>query len=117
MLVIRRRLIFWLIKAYIKKSGKIMVISFFLGLIIFFSLSLTSKYFNRIFPVYKKVSVGVVGAYRQDNLPPIITNKFSRGLTTITKNGRVKPDLATDIQINDKCKTYVLHLKKNEFFR
>jgi peptide/nickel transport system substrate-binding protein len=116
MLVIRRRLIFWLIKAYIKKSGKIIVISFLLGLIIFFSVILTSKYFNRIIPVFKKESVGVVGAYRQDNLPPIITNKFSRGLTTIGADGSIKPDLAERWEIKNDGKTYVFFLKKNEYF-
>src|SRR5205809_144705 len=116
MLVLRRRLIFWLIKAYIKKSGKIMVISFLIGLVLFFTFFFSSKYINRIFPVYKRVSVGVVGAYRQDNLPPIITNKFSRGLTVVTKDGSVKPDLAHDWQIKDKGKTYIFHLKKNEYF-
>ncbi len=116
MLVIRRRLIFWLIKAYLKKSGKIIIFSFLLGLIIFFSFIVTSRYFARIVPVYKKVSIGVVGAYRQDNLPPIITNKFSRGLTSVTQDGRVKPDLAKDWQVKDNGKTYIFHLKNNEFF-
>ena len=116
MVVIRRRLIFWLIKAYIKKSGKIMVISFLLGLLIFFSFLFGSRYFNRVFPVYKKVSIGLVGAYTKDNLPPIITNKFSRGLTKVGSDGSVKPDLAKSWEIKDKGKTYVFHLKQNEYF-
>ncbi len=116
MLVIRRRLIFWLIKAYIKKSGKIILLSFFLGLLIFFTVILTSQYFNRIIPVFKKESVGVVGAFRQDNLPPIITNKFSRGLTTVGTDGSIKPDLAEKWEIKDNGKTYVFYLKKNEYF-
>jgi peptide/nickel transport system substrate-binding protein len=116
MVVIRRRLIFWLIKAYIKKSGKIIIASFLLGLILFFSFLFSSKYFARIFPVYKKASVGVVGAYGQDNLPPIITNKFSRGLTVVSKDGNVKPDLAKDWEVKDNGKTYIFHLKQNEYF-
>lgn len=116
MLVIRRRLIFWLIKAYIKKSGKIILLSFLLGLIIFASLAVSSKYFNRIIPVYKKASIGVVGAYRQDNLPPIITNKFSRGLTTVAKDGSIKPDIAERWEIKDNGKTYIFYLKQNEYF-
>ena len=116
MLVVRKRLIFWLIKAYIKKSGKIMILSFVLGLLIFFFFIVSSRYFARIFPVYKKVSIGVVGAYKQDNLPLIITNKFSRGLTRVADDGSIKPDLAKDWQIKDSGKTYVFHLKKNEYF-
>src|SRR6185503_9585323 len=102
-----RRLIFWLIKAYIKKSGKTILLSFLLGLLIFFSFVFSSKYFNRIIPVYKKASIGVVGAYRQDNLPPVITNKFSRGLTSVEKDGSIKPDLAEKWEIKDKGKTYI----------
>lgn len=116
MLVLRRRLIFWLIKAYIKKSGKILFFSFLLGLIIFFFFIFTSKYFARLVPVYKKVSIGAVGAYRQENLPPLITNKFSRGLTLVKKDGSIKPDLSEKWEIKDKGKTYIFYLKKSEYF-
>ncbi|HZE86659.1 MAG TPA: ABC transporter substrate-binding protein [Methylomirabilota bacterium] len=116
MLVIRRRLIFWLIKAYIKKSGKIIILSFLLGLIIFFSFIYGSRYFARIVPVYKKESIGVIGAYRQDELPSLITNKFSRGLTTIETNGTIKPDLAQSWEIKNNGKTYIFHLKQHEYF-
>ncbi|HEX8932110.1 MAG TPA: ABC transporter substrate-binding protein [Patescibacteria group bacterium] len=116
MIIFRRRLIFWLIKAYIKKSGKTILFSFALGLIIFFTFVVSSRYFARIVPVYKKVSIGVVGAYHQDNLPPIITNKFSRGLTTVASDDSIKPDLAHDWQIKDSGKTYIFHLKQNEYF-
>src|SRR5690349_13488994 len=116
MAIFRRRLIFWLIKAYIKKSGKIILLSFFGGLAVLFAISLSSQYFNKIVPVVKKASVGVVGAYRQDNLPALITNKFSRGLTKISSDGSIKPDLAQKWEIKDGGKTYIFHLKKNEYF-
>ena len=116
MLVIRKRLIFWLIKAYIKKSGKIILLSFFLGLLIFFLLIFASKYFTIILPAFKRETVGVVGAYKKNNLPEIITNKFSRGLTKVADDGSVKPDLAQNWEIKDHGKTYVFHLRKNEYF-
>lgn len=116
MIVFRRRLIFWLIKAYIKKSGKIILLSFFMGLIIFSAVIFSSQYFNKIFPVYKKESIGIVGAYRQDNLPAIITNKFSRGLTKIENDGSIKPDLASRWEVKDNGKTYIFYLKQNEYF-
>lgn len=116
MLVIRKRLIFWLIKAYIKKSGKIILLSFLLGLLIFFTLIFASKYFTIILPAFKRETIGVVGAYKKNNLPEIITNKFSRGLTKIADDGKVKPDLAQNWEIKDHGKTYIFHLKKNEYF-
>lgn len=116
MAVIRKRLIFWLIKAYIKKSGKTILLSFLLGLLIFFIITVSSKYLSKIIPVYKKSSIGVVGAYTQDNLPSIITNKFSRGLTKINPDGSIEPDLASKWEIKDNGKTYLFYLKQNEYF-
>ena len=116
MVVFRRRLIFWLIKAYIKKSGRTLVISFFLGLFIFFAVLLTSKYFVKILPIYKKNTIGIVGAYTQDNLPPLVVNKLSRGLTSVGKDGMVKPDIASDWKITDNGKTYTFSLKQHIYF-
>ncbi len=116
MVVFRRRLIFWLIKAYIKKSGKTLIISFFLGLFIFFAVALGSKYFVKILPIYKKNTIGIVGAYTQENLPPLVVEKLSRGLTSIAKDGTVKPDIASGWDITNNGKTYTFHLKQNIHF-
>jgi len=89
---------------------------FLLGLLIFVAFLFGSPYINKLFPVYKKASIGAVGAYSQDNLPPLITNKFSRGLTKLAKDGSVQPDLAATWDIQDSGKTYIFHLKKNEYF-
>ncbi len=116
MVVFRRRLIFWLIKAYIKKSGKTLIISFLLGLFIFFGLLFASKYFVKIFPIYKKVTIGVVGAYTQENLPPIVVEKISRGLTSLSKDGTIKPDLASNWKVENDGKVYTFYLKKGVHF-
>jgi len=111
MAVIRKRLIFWLIKAYIKKSGKAILFFFVLGLIIFFSLLLIAKYYTHIVPFSRNETVGLVGAYTADSLPPTITNKISVGLTSVAPNGSIKPALASNWEILDKGKTYRFHLK------
>lgn len=116
MAVIRRRLIFWLIKAYIKKSGKMLIASFLLGLSIFFLILFGAKYVTALLPNYKKASVGVVGAYTQDTLPAIISNKFSRGLTKIAPDGSIQPDLAKRWEIKDGGKKYIFYLKEHEYF-
>lgn len=117
MIIFRRRLIFWLIKAYIKKSGKTLVFSFLFGLLVFFGFLLGSHYFTKLIPLSKKTTIGVVGAYRQDNLPPIVINYLSRGLTSVAEDGTVKPDVASSWEILDKGKTYRFHLKQNIHFR
>ena len=109
MAIIRKRLIFWLIKAYIKKSGKTLVISFVVGLLIFAGIAYSSKYFAQIFPFARKETIGLVGAYTQDNLPPEIVNRLSSGLTVLADDGSVKPELAASWDIQDNGKKYIFH--------
>ena len=93
-----------------------MILSFLFGLIIFFSVLFSSRYLNQLIPVYKKVSIGVVGAYTKDNLPPLVTSKFSRGLTKIAQDGSIKPDIAAKWEEQDSGKTYKFTLKEHEYF-
>ena len=116
MAVIRKRLIFWLIKAYIKKSGKTILFSFLTGLIAFFVLLFLGKYYSHIFPFTRTETIGLVGAYSEDELPPFITNEIAEGLTTIAPDGSIKPGLASSWDILDNGKTYRFHLKQGVHF-
>ena len=116
MIVFRRRLVFWLIKAYIKKSGKTIMLSFLLGLCIFAALLFASRYSSILLPASKKVSIGLVGAYTRDDLPPIVLDKLSHGLTRIEADNSVQPDIAASWEIQDNGKTYIFHLKPNMYF-
>lgn len=116
MIVVRKRLLFWLIKAYIKKSGKTIIFSFFLGLVIFFVILFASSYLSKIVPVNKHPIVGMVGAYTQDTLPPVILHKLSRGLTLVNKDGSIVPDLAESWNEIDDGKTYIFHIKHDQYF-
>src|SRR5579864_7100882 len=112
MAVIRKRLIFWLIKAYIKKSGKTMLFSFLFGLLIFFILLVIGKYYSHFVPFSRVETIGLVGAYAQDSLPDEITHKLSYGLTIIAPNGEIKPGLAYSWDVLNSGKVYRFHLKK-----
>lgn len=116
MVVIRRRLIFWIIKEYFKKSGKTLIFFFFLGLIIFASLIFGSRYVSKIIPIQRKAVIGVVGSYHEQNLPPVVIDKLSRGLTKVNSDGSVKGDLASDWQITDNGKTYTFNLRPDVSF-
>lgn len=109
-MVINKRLFIWLIRAYIKKWGKIIFLSFLGGLFGFFFFIFFSKHIAHFFP--QRDRIGMVGAYTIDNLPPSITQKLSRGLTKVSENGEIKPDLASSWEIKDQGKKYVFHLKK-----
>jgi peptide/nickel transport system substrate-binding protein len=116
MAVIRKRLIFWLIKAYIKKSGKTILFSFLFGLLIFFLLLFLSKYYTYLIPFTHTQTIGIVGAYSEDDLPPEIAGKLSEGLTTVAPDGSIKPALASSWEVMDSGKIYRFHLKPGNYF-
>jgi len=116
MITIRRRLIIWLIKAYVKKMGKRILLYFAVGLLVFFALRLSFKYILPRYASYHKETIGIVGAYASDDLPQSILYKISRGLTVIAQDGTAKPDLAESWKIQDNGKTYIFYLKRNIYF-
>lgn len=117
MAVIRKRLIFWLIKAYIKKSGKTLMLSLIAGIILFSGVAFASRYFSQLtIPFYQKQSIGLVGAYTKDNLPQEVVDKLSYGLTELDETGTIKPKLAESWEIQDNGKIYMFKLKKNMYF-
>lgn len=112
----RRRLILWLLKAYFRKWRRTILISFGLGLIVFFLLRFVVNYFVPLMPFTQEQTVGIVGAYSVDNLPAVILSKVSRGLVCAGPDDLPKPDLAKSWEIKNGGKTYVFHLKDNVFF-
>src|SRR5580765_6393924 len=110
-MVVRRRLIFWLFRAYLAKWGKTIFFSFLAGLFVFFIILFSSRYLANVVPIYKNTIVGVTGAYTVDSLPPFIVDKLSRGLTEVSENGTIKPAIAERWEIQDGGKTYVFHLR------
>ena len=116
MAVFRKRLIFWLLRAYLRRWGKVIILSFILGLVIFFGASFSSKYFMRLLPAEKKSRIGVIGSYTADNLPLFITNGISHGLTRINDDGTIVPDAAEDWEVKDGGKTYSFTLNNHYAF-
>lgn len=115
-MAINKRLIVWLLKAYIKKWRKTILIFFIAGLVFFFLLRFFLTTIIAKFPVIHKETIGVVGAYTLDTLPEYIVHDVARGLTSVDVSGTPKPDLASSWDIKDSGKTYVFHLKKAQYF-
>lgn len=113
MIVFRRRLIFWLVKAYVKRLGKRIFIFFVLGFVVFFSLLFSIRYFLPKIPVGEKETIGMVGAYTLNSLPVSVVSDLSYGLTYVDDKGLVKPAAAKKWKIQDSGKTYVFYLKDN----
>ncbi|OGH06092.1 MAG: hypothetical protein A2W22_04225 [Candidatus Levybacteria bacterium RBG_16_35_11] len=112
----RRRLVIWLVRAYLKKWGKTILLFFFLGLIAFFLLRVFLSYISTKLPFVQKETIGIVGVYTSDNLPEQIGSKVGRGLTKIGEDGLPKPDLSGGWEIKDNGKTYIFRIKKGLTF-
>ena len=115
-MVIRKRLIIWLVKAYLKKSGKPLVLSFFAGLIIFFLLIIPVKLVPWPFLTTKTNAIGIAGTYTMPTLPSSILAKLGYGLTIVREDGIINPGLAQSWEIKDGGKTYIFHLQKDVTF-
>lgn len=115
-LIAKRRLIFWLFRAYFKKWRKTILASFALGLAVFVAIYLGWGVIVPGLPFNQHLVIGMVGAYNTDNLPMEVLSEVSRGLTYIDDSGSPKPDLANDWNVKDEGKTYIFHLKKNIYF-
>lgn len=116
----RKRLILWLVRAYLKKWGKVIVTSVLIG-IIFFALI----YFNRSLiassaSIANTQTIGIAGDFPEydfpNNLPPEISEKTSRGLTKVLPNGEIAPDIASKWEVKDDGKTYVFYLNDDLTF-
>src|SRR5579883_1600926 len=116
MIIIKRRLIFWLLRAYLKRWGKIILACFLLGLGIFFLLKTSFPYIIAAFTGVSKETIGVAGTYTAQDLPKTVVGDISRGLTKIDNTGTPRPDVASSWEIRDNGKTYVFHLKRGIYF-
>lgn len=116
MITIRKRLIFWLIKAYIKKMGKRILLYFAIGLIIFFLLKGSLPHIMIKSQSYDTNTIGMVGVYTADKLPQSILEKVSRGLIAVNRDGSPKPDVAKSWKIENSGKTYIFYLNKDVYF-
>src|SRR5260221_6881101 len=116
MIIFKRRLLFWLVRAYIKRWGKFILISFFVGLGFFFILK--QFLFTTFVSIMSqnKETIGVVGSYTLTSLPSNIVNNLSLGLTSIGSDDVPQPGLASSWKISNDGKTYQLTLKKHIFF-
>jgi peptide/nickel transport system substrate-binding protein len=112
----RRRLYFWLLKAYFKKWGKSILLWFIIGLVAFFVFRSSFSYVVSKIPFIQHKEIGLVGAYSTDSLPTLILNNISVGLTRIDSDSTVKPAISQSWDIKDGGKTYIFKLKKQLFF-
>lgn len=112
--MLRKRYYAWLLRAYVKKWKKTILLALtFGGLIFFLLLNLFRLYVG---PLLQRnvIKVGYSGTFTINTLPDEILEKISYGLTKIEKNGNVLPDAASSWEMKNNSLEYVFTLKKNQ---
>lgn len=102
------RYIFRLVQAFFKRFKAIIFLGFIFGIIVFLFL-----FFLLPSMVSEKQKIGIVGRYTVDNLPLVIANKISDGLTKTDENGNVIPSISKSWQTTDGGKTWIFTLDEN----
>lgn len=113
-MVVRRRYYYWLLKAYLKKWGKIIFFSLFLGGIVFLLLFIGISYFFLPKLSNDIEKIGISGSYTPSNLPEEVLRHVSYGLTSVSDSQEIKPAAASSWKISDGGKTYTFFLKKGQ---
>ena len=95
----RKRLFFWLLRAYVKKR-KSTITSFFVAGVIVAAIGylLTPK----IAPYLPKKTenIGIIGSYTIEALPIDIQNRISLGLTKVSETGDASPSAALSYEVS-----------------
>jgi len=112
----RKRLVIWLLKAYLKKHGKTVILFFVAGIIAFSILFLAKDLFVGKLPFVHRQTLGIAGSYDINSLPQDILLNVSKGLTLVDDKGNISPSLASSWQIEDNGKKYTFKIRKNVFF-
>src|SRR3990167_9955084 len=116
MIIFRRRLIFWLVKAYFKKWGRLILTFFVIGLLAFFALRIIIRIIPPVFPFTQRETIGIAGTFTINDLPNPILKMVSRGLTSVSRDCTVKPDLAGAWKIGDNGREYTFFLRRDIYF-
>lgn len=102
-----------LTKAFVLKQYFLIGLGIFLGIMSYFLFPKLLKFL----PVPKKVvKIGVLGKYTLLEIPDDILKKLSRGLTKVSDDGTVLPDLASSWQVSPDGQVYTFNFKDKVFW-
>lgn len=104
------RYVYWLIKEFVKKHVKLILLSSILTVVFVIGLISLTPYFESLLST-KQVVVGEVGTYDFSTLPDEITSKVSNGLVYVNEKGEIVPTLASSWELFDGNRGYRFRLK------
>lgn len=102
------RYILRLIGAFVSRFKILILIGIFLGVAFFFIL----RFLIPLISGTSTQKVGMAGRFTVNTLPSPILNMIGRGLTKLSSDGSVEPDLASSWETPDKGKTWIFHLSE-----
>lgn len=115
----RKRFIYWLIRAYLKRWGKLIFLILFISIAVLLLLFLNRKFLLSHIPT-RVEAIGIAGDLPADdfpnNLPEEVLSKTSRGLTKVLSNGQIAPDIAKKWDVKDDGKTFIFYLNDNIYY-
>ena len=98
-----------LLLAFLQKFRLIIILSVFLGLVIFLSVVYIFPKIN----IYKTKTVGYVGRYTVDTLPFEISSMISSGLVKVNDNADIEPMISDSWQVDEDGKKWTFHINEN----
>ncbi|OGH24030.1 MAG: hypothetical protein A3J69_01740 [Candidatus Levybacteria bacterium RIFCSPHIGHO2_02_FULL_42_12] len=116
MAIFRKRFLYWLIKEYIRRFGKTILLFFAFGILVFFGLRLVFPYFYHKIPVGSREIIGFSGVFTTNTLPQAVLDDVGQGLTSKLDDGTIIPRIASSWKVEDDDKEYVFFLKKGVTF-
>jgi len=105
---------FWILKSFVQKHQKIILISGFIAVAIFLSIKNLIPLIPRIKPLQK---IGVIGQYTFNNLPSNLSQNISRSLIKYDQSGQIEPDLAKTWEILQDETVYKVYLPTDIFWQ
>lgn len=108
------RKLYWYVTAYLKKHGWVLLLSL-LAALFFFSI-LLPRFIDQI-NIKPRRFVGLVGTHTIDDLPEVITQQLSAGLTSVQPDGSVEPLLAERWIVDEGMVKYTFILKSDIFWQ
>lgn len=99
------------LSAVIKKQYKLVFIGLILGGLSFF---LIPKVLYLIPQAQRTVKIGIVGQFSLDNLPPIILDDISVGLTKTNESGEAIPAISESWNTSDEGKSFTFNVDSDD---
>lgn len=108
-MILRVRYLFRLLKALFTRFKGIIFLGTIIGILIFFFISVFIPYILKD----SNKNIGLVGMFKTDEMPDLVNNMITEGLTKVNSAGELEPGIASLWESPDQGKTWAFHINEN----